>query len=37
MYPEEMKPMQAELTDAGFQDLHNAEELKMLFKQKEQH
>ena len=26
MYPEEMvKPMQAELTSAGFQDLHNAE------------
>jgi putative YphP/YqiW family bacilliredoxin len=25
MYPEEMKPMQAELTVAGFQDLHSAE------------
>jgi hypothetical protein len=28
MYPEEMKPMRAELSDAGFQDLHNAEDVK---------
>ncbi|HOD10327.1 MAG TPA: BrxA/BrxB family bacilliredoxin, partial [Flavobacterium sp.] len=33
MYPEEMvKPMRAELSDAGFQDLYNAEEVKNAIK-----
>jgi putative YphP/YqiW family bacilliredoxin len=31
MYPEEMvKPMQAELTTAGFQDLHSAEAVESM-------
>ena len=39
MYPEEMvKPMRAELSDAGFQDLHTAEAVEQRNKnQKEQH
>lgn len=38
MYPEEMvKPMRAELSEAGFQDLYSAEEVKMQLKQTEQH
>jgi putative YphP/YqiW family bacilliredoxin len=33
MYPEEMvKPMQAELTSVGFQDLHSAEEVNNAIK-----
>ena len=33
MYPEEMvKPMQAELTAAGFQDLHSAEAVENAMK-----
>jgi putative YphP/YqiW family bacilliredoxin len=33
MYPEEMvKPMQAELTTAGFQDLHSAEAVENAMK-----
>ncbi|GAA4762057.1 MULTISPECIES: BrxA/BrxB family bacilliredoxin [Flavobacterium] len=35
MYPEEMvKPMRAELTDAGFQGLHTAEEVENALAQK---
>jgi putative YphP/YqiW family bacilliredoxin len=38
MYPEEMvKPMQAELTVAGFQDLHSAEAVDNAIKAEEQH
>ena len=34
MYPEEMvKPMRAELSDAGFQDLYNAEDVKNAIKE----
>jgi len=33
MYPEEMvRPMRAELSDAGFQDLYNAEDVKNAIK-----
>ena len=33
MYPEEMvKPMRAELSEAGFQDLYSAEEVKNAIK-----
>jgi putative YphP/YqiW family bacilliredoxin len=35
MYPEEMvKPMREELSDAGFQDLYNAEAVENALKQK---
>jgi putative YphP/YqiW family bacilliredoxin len=37
MYPEEMvKPMRAELSDAGFQDLYSAEAVENAIKTKEQ-